>query len=139
MTEALNGLCNANIQNKMLCCQSGVIVELVETLKSHGRLDPRAAMEILKTIEALGSHSISPYELKQLISLLQQDRADVERQEAFPYKSHVIHVVSSIAKGTGYAICRNYFDIPPDAIQGRDDIIISSYTVKTKGKTFCTN
>ena len=110
LTESLNSLCNANIQNRMLCCQNGVVVELIDTLKNHRRLDPSSAIELLKTVENLGAHSISPFELKQLIGLLQEDQDD-----KFPYKSHVIHVISSIAKGNGYAFCRNYFDIAWDA------------------------
>ena len=123
LIKSLNELCCANHQNKMLCCQSGVMVKLITALKeSYRKLDPRSAMEILKMIECLGHHSISPYELKQLISLLQdeeegngssqqQSQAFVSKRK-FPYKSHVIHVISSIARGSGFETCRHYFDIP---------------------------
>ena len=46
LTEAINALCTASIQNRMLCCQSSVIVELIQTLRSHQRLDPRSAHEV---------------------------------------------------------------------------------------------
>ena len=107
------------MQNKMLCCQLGVVVVLVNALKEgYKKLDPRCAMEILKMIETLGQHSISPYELKQLIGLLQdktEEKVDVSepsRTQSFPYKSHVIHVISSMARGSGFEVCRHYFDIP---------------------------
>ena len=103
---------------------------LINSLKDgYRKLDPKCAMEILKMIETLGQHSISPYELKQLIGLL-QDKEDGEdskdgkaqsssafttHQRKFPYKSHVIHVISSMARGSGFEICRHYFDIPLDS------------------------
>ena len=46
LTEAINALCTASIQNRMLCCQSSVIVELIQTLRSHQRLNPRSAHEV---------------------------------------------------------------------------------------------
>ena len=87
-------------------------MELIQTLRSHHRLDPKSAHQVLRTIEQLGSHSISPFELKSLIGLL-QDEGGMEKS-TFPYRSHVIHVISSIAKGSGFSVCRNYFDIPID-------------------------
>ena len=66
-----------------------------------------------------GSHSISPYELKQLIMLLQKhpdeddDDDDDQSGSRFPYKSHVIHVISSMAKNDGFDVCRQYFEIGP--------------------------
>lgn len=128
LIESLNELCCSNTQNKMLCCQSGVLVALIDALKDgYKKLDPRCAMEILKIIETLGQHSISPYELKQLIGLLQDKEdetefnvTDTKEQSStftktprkFPYKSHVIHVISSMARGSGFEVCRHYFDIP---------------------------
>ena len=123
LIESLHELCCFNMQNKMLCCQSGVLVALTDVLKvSYKKLDPRCALQILKMIEALGQHSISPFELKQLIGLLQdkdfenQDSNDqlvgVKFPQKFPYKSHVIHVISSMARGSGFEVCRHYFDIP---------------------------
>ena len=49
-------------------------------------------------------HSITPLELKNVIALL---------KDAFPFKSHIIHVLSSMSKGDGYTACRQYFDIGP--------------------------
>ena len=51
-----------------------------------------------------GMHSITPLELKNVIALL---------KDAFPFKSHIIHVLSSMSKGDGYTACRQYFDIGP--------------------------
>jgi hypothetical protein len=107
LAESLRGLCSATIQNKMLCCRSGVIVELIKVLQNFERLSQRSAVEILKLIESLGTHSVSPYELKLLVALLKRD-GDTTR---FPFKSHVIHVISSMAKSDGYEVCRQYFDV----------------------------
>ena len=125
LIESLYTISCCNMQNKMLCCQSGVLVALINALKDgYKKLDPKCAMEILKMIETLGQHSISPFELKQLIGLL-QDKVNIEDNEEqssthtafkhhrkFPYKSHVIHVISSMARGSGFEVCRHYFDIP---------------------------
>eukprot|EP00095_Tigriopus_kingsejongensis_P009861 snap_masked-scaffold853_size88743-processed-gene-0.4 protein:Tk09861 transcript:snap_masked-scaffold853_size88743-processed-gene-0.4-mRNA-1 annotation:"neurobeachin-like protein 1 isoform x3" len=113
LTSSLNGLCSANIQNKMLCCQSGIIRQLIKVLTCFESLHEKSGIEILKLIESLGTHSIEPVELKHLIALLDQkpDEEDGEDKEKFPYKSHVIHVISSMAKSDGYDVCRQYFDI----------------------------
>ena len=125
LIESLYTISCCNMQNKMLCCQSGVLVALINALKDgYKKLDPKCAMEILKMIETLGQHSISPFELKQLIGLL-QDKVNIDDNEEqsstdtafthhrkFPYKSHVIHVISSMARGSGFEVCRHYFDIP---------------------------
>ena len=61
-----------------------------------------------------------PYELKKLIMLLRRrssedDDADKDSASAvsssFPLRSHVIHVMSSMAKNDGFDVCRQYFDI----------------------------
>ena len=124
----------------MLCCQSDVLVALTDVLKiGYKKLDPRCALQILKMIEALVQHSISPFELKQLIGLLQDK--DFENQDSnnqlvgvkfpqkFPYKSHVIHVISSMARGSGFEVCRHYFDI---RTQGDLTLIIRAKTRKTQ-------
>ena len=55
LCENLRGLCAANIQNKMLCCQSGLILKIVETLKmAHSRLDGKSAVELLLLLKSLG-------------------------------------------------------------------------------------
>ena len=104
LTGALHDLCISCLQNRMLCCQSEVIVAIINVLRTHHKLNQKTAIQLLKLLESLGSHSISPFELKQLISLL--------RDHQFPYKSHIIHIISSMAKGDGYTVCRNYFELP---------------------------
>ena len=103
LCENLRSLCAANIQNKMVCCTSGLILSIVQTLKqAHQRLDGKSAIELLLLLKSLGMHSITPLELKHLIGLLKDE---------FPFKSHVIHVLSAMSKGDGFAVCRQYFDI----------------------------
>jgi hypothetical protein len=113
LATRLNSLCSSSIQNKMLCCQSGIILQLIQCLKEHGRLRHRTVIELLRLIESLGTHSIRPYELKQLITLLREATTGTPDSDGgrFPYKSHVIHVISSMAKGDGYEECRRYFDV----------------------------
>ncbi len=114
LTENLLTVCSSSIQNKMLCCQTGTILDVMRVLDLHSRLHDRSAVALLRLIESLGVHSISPYELKKLIMLLQDKEGDDgERTVRFPYRSHVIHVISSMAKNDGYDVCRQYFDIGP--------------------------
>ena len=56
----------------------------------HFRLDGKSVIELLLLLKSLGMHSITPLELKNLVALL---------KDQFPYKSHVIHVLSSMSKG----------------------------------------
>ena len=56
----------------------------------HSRLDGKSVIELLLLLKSLGMHSITPLELKNLVALL---------KDQFPYKSHVIHVLSSMSKG----------------------------------------
>ncbi len=112
LAERIFTLCSANIRNKMLCCQSGMLLELTRCLNSYQRLGTRTAIELVRLIEALGTHSISPYELKQFIMLLHL-RGDQSEDVKFPYKSHIIHVISSMSKSDGYESCSRYFDIGP--------------------------
>eukprot|EP00090_Calanus_glacialis_P023550 TRINITY_DN363_c0_g1_i1.p1 TRINITY_DN363_c0_g1~~TRINITY_DN363_c0_g1_i1.p1 ORF type:complete len:2732 (-),score=430.45 TRINITY_DN363_c0_g1_i1:184-7587(-) len=112
LTESLHNLCIASIQNKMLCCHYGLIKDIVDTLCCHERLQKLSAEFLLKLIEILGQHSLSAEEMKILIKLLQNGSQENEDDVAqFPYKSHIIHIISSIAKGDGFEHCRQYFDI----------------------------
>ena len=99
----------------MLCCQHSLIKDIINTLQSHERLQKLSAEFLLKLIESLGQHSLVADEMKILIKLLQNRPGDGapygDNTTEFPYKSHVIHIISSIAKGDGFETCRNYFDI----------------------------
>ena len=66
------------------------------------------------SLKSLGQHSLSSSEMKILIKLLQNKPEDglyPDNTTEFPYKSHVIHIISSIAKGDGFEHCKHYFDI----------------------------
>ena len=69
-----------------ICC--GIPTLIKHTL--HSRLDGKSVIELLLLLKSLGMHSITPLELKNLVALL---------KDQFPYKSHVIHVLSSMSKG----------------------------------------
>ena len=99
----------------MLCCQHSLIKDIIHTLQCHERLQKLSAEFLLKLIESLGQHSLAADEMKILLQLLQNRPRDGapygDNTTEFPYKSHVIHIISSIAKGDGFETCRNYFDI----------------------------
>jgi len=65
--------------------------QIIETLKSFDRLHERSVAELFELLQCLCSHSVSTSELKNLLSLLQNDEnVDGEKDViAFPYKSQV--------------------------------------------------
>ncbi|XP_040571294.2 LOW QUALITY PROTEIN: neurobeachin-like protein 1 [Lepeophtheirus salmonis] len=136
LCQAIRVLCTSNIQNKALCCDSGIILEIIHTLKCFDRLEHKSASELLKLLESLGKYSISPYELKQLISMLNDDDPSTpdSQKGKFPYKSHIIHVISSMAKGDGYSVCRQYLDF--NTSQGIQVPSISQCPILSNGFTF---
>ena len=59
LTESLLAVCSASIQNRMLCCQSGTILNVLDVLqRRHDRLHGRSAVALLRLVECLGAHSI---------------------------------------------------------------------------------
>jgi len=95
--------------------------QIIETLKSFDRLHERSVNELFGLLQSLGSHSISPFELKKLLGLLQNDddqSNDEKDRLAFPYKSQVVECINYMAKGTGRHVCRQYFDIRPKTDEG---------------------
>ena len=85
----------------------------MRALRGHGRLQRPSADFLLRLAEVLGQHSITAAELKLLLQLLQQQQQLEEggEEEGFPYKSQIIHIISSIARGDGFPHSRQYFDI----------------------------
>jgi hypothetical protein len=49
LTEALFNLCCASIQNRQLCCQAGLVVTVVATLRCHARLQRLSAEFLLRS------------------------------------------------------------------------------------------
>ncbi len=84
----------------------------MRALRGHGRLQRPSADFLLRLAEVLGQHSLTAAELKLLLQLLQQQQLEEgEEEQGFPYKSQIIHIISSIARGDGFSHSRQYFDI----------------------------
>ena len=49
--------------------------------------------------------------LIQLLRNKSDNDVSYDNSTEFPYKAHVIHIISCIAKGDGFEHCHNYFDI----------------------------
>ena len=114
LTESLYSLCTASLQNRSLCCSSGLLADIVATLRccQRDRLQRASADHLLRLLEALGQHSLTAAELKLLLQLLQQQQLEEEEERSeFPYQSQIIHIISSIARGDGFQHSRQYFDI----------------------------
>ena len=123
---------------RMLCCQNNLIGDIITTLEAHERLQKLSAEFLLKLVESLGQHSLSAGEMKSLIKLLQNKCSSssyCDNTTEFPYKSHVIHIISSIAKGDGFEQCRNYFDIQ-ESTEGLSVPSIREWAGPAAGFTF---
>ncbi|PNF23323.1 hypothetical protein B7P43_G17104 [Cryptotermes secundus] len=103
-------LCTSNLPSKTLACRQGVILAICQALEDHVKLSQKTANELIKLLEVLASHSITPYELKQTFLLLRED-ADLK----FPYRIQVLHAISSVARKSDFVDCNSYFDIQRDS------------------------
>jgi hypothetical protein len=60
-------------QSKALACQQGIILAVCQALEDHAKLSQKTANELIKLLEVLASHSITPYELKHIFLLIKED------------------------------------------------------------------
>ncbi|XP_067013553.2 neurobeachin-like protein 1 [Anabrus simplex] len=99
-------LCTASLQSKYLACEKGVILSICQALEEHQKLSAKAVNELIKLLEVLASHSVASHELKEIFLLLREDA-----EEKFPYRMHLLHAVSSVARRDDHICCHSYFDI----------------------------
>lgn len=113
----------------MLCCQNQLIKKIIGTLECHERLLKKSAGYLMKLIESLVQHSISAEEIKILIRLLQsksEQDCSYNNSTEFPYKSNVIHLLSSMGKGDGYDHPGHYWDIQDSTQDSTQGITVPS-------------
>lgn len=82
--------------SKMLSCQNGLIFHICQALSEHTRLSNNTANELIKLLEALATHSITSYELKQIFLLLREDGPEKV--------SHIHHILGNSHEFNNYYI-----------------------------------
>ncbi|XP_060592045.1 neurobeachin-like protein 1, partial [Ruditapes philippinarum] len=115
LAEHLRQLCSSNHNNKMNCCNNGMIVAILCVLGREKQINPAAVSHLIGLLESLGTQSITAIELKQLIGLLRLD--DEEKQNT--YCSRLMRAMSTMARREGKEGALHFFNIqdPTDGIQ----------------------
>eukprot|EP00105_Crassostrea_gigas_P036363 XP_019920511.1 PREDICTED: neurobeachin-like protein 1 [Crassostrea gigas] len=84
-------------QNKMNCCNEGMISAIIKVLGRQKQIDPKAVALLINLLETLGTHSITAIELKQLIGHLKLD----EEENQNPNFSRLMRALCTMARREG--------------------------------------
>ncbi|RZF48161.1 hypothetical protein LSTR_LSTR009850 [Laodelphax striatellus] len=109
ITNRLLKICTLNSNSLNLSCESGVINAVCNVLASQrvANLNSKALAELVQLLEALASHSLTAFELKQLFLLLRESN-DMKNL----YRSALLNALSTISrKGAQQIDCHDYFEI----------------------------
>ncbi|XP_078072023.1 neurobeachin-like protein 2 isoform X3 [Mustelus asterias] len=104
----LKKVCGATLRTRMTCVKAGMLSATLESLGRYSQLDRKCGENLIDLLEVLGSLSIQPGELRQLIKLLQTDDG-----KAHPYSARVIRALSAMARKDGSESVLQYFDLTP--------------------------
>ncbi|KAL5292423.1 NBEAL1 family protein [Megaselia abdita] len=99
--------CTANYMCKQSSCEEEIIKIVCEALKSFEYLVEGCIQNLIKLIEELAKVSITPAELKGILSLLKEE-------SKFPYTKQLLQtftVVSLQNLNGGGTVCGQYFDV----------------------------
>ncbi|XP_078323505.1 neurobeachin-like protein 1 isoform X4 [Crassostrea virginica] len=88
---------SAQKQNKMNCCNEGMISAIIRVLGRQKQIDPKAVGLLINLLETLGTHSISAIELKQLMGHLKLD----EEENQNPNFSRLMRALCTMARREG--------------------------------------
>ncbi|XP_039288398.1 neurobeachin-like protein 1 isoform X2 [Nilaparvata lugens] len=109
MTNRLLKICTFNSNSLNLSCETGVITAVCNVLASQtvANLNSKALAELVQLLEALASHSLTAFELKQLFLLLREDN-DMKNL----YGTALLNALSAVSrKGAQQIQCHDYFEI----------------------------
>ncbi|KAL4217498.1 Neurobeachin-like protein 1 [Mactra antiquata] len=114
LTEHLRQLCCCDHNNKMNCCNDGMISAILTVLSRVRQINSSAVSHLIGLLESLGTQSITAVELKQLIGLLKLD----EEGNQNAYCSRIMRAMSSMARREGKEGALHFFNIqdPTDGI-----------------------
>ncbi|XP_072858872.2 neurobeachin-like protein 2 isoform X3 [Pogona vitticeps] len=110
LSDWLRKICDASLQSQTTCVKAGMVRCLLDALcAAQPELDEKCSENLLYLLRVLGSLSIRPGELKQLLRLLRTEPG----QGAHPYTAQVIRALSGMARKDGPERALHYFDLTP--------------------------
>ncbi|XP_041045681.1 neurobeachin-like protein 2 isoform X1 [Carcharodon carcharias] len=108
VSDWLKKVCGATLRTCMTCVKAGMLSSTLASLGCYSQLDRKCGENLIDLLEVLGSLSIQPGELCQLIKLLRTDD-----DKAHPYSARVIRALSAMARKDGSESVLQYFDLTP--------------------------
>ncbi|NXV12005.1 NBEL2 protein, partial [Cepphus grylle] len=109
LSGQLRRLCEASLPSRLTCVKAGMVGCLLGALATEPALPVACSENLLELLRALGSLSIRPGELRQLLRLLQHERG----QGPHPYAAPVIRALSGMARVEGPPRALQCFDLTP--------------------------
>ncbi|XP_066487542.1 neurobeachin-like protein 2 [Tiliqua scincoides] len=110
LSDWLKKICDSSLQSRTTCVKAGMVSCLLDALRTaEHELDAKCAENLIYLLQVLGSLSVLPSELKQLIKLLRTDQG----KGAHPYTNQVIRALSGMARKGGPERALQYFDLTP--------------------------
>ncbi|NWU85809.1 NBEL2 protein, partial [Onychorhynchus coronatus] len=105
----LRRLCEASLPSRLTCVKAGMVGSLLAALGTEPALPTACSQNLLELLRALGSLSIRPGELRQLLRLLRHERG----RGPHPYVCPVIRALSGMARAEGPPRALQSFDLSP--------------------------
>ncbi|NXB39451.1 NBEL2 protein, partial [Eulacestoma nigropectus] len=105
----LRRLCEASLPSRLTCVKAGMVGSLLGALATEPALPGACSQNLLELLRSLGSLSIRPGELRQLLRLLRRERG----RGPHPYVAPVIRALSGMARGEGPPRALQSFDLSP--------------------------
>ncbi|XP_042328517.1 neurobeachin-like protein 2 isoform X2 [Sceloporus undulatus] len=110
LSDWLKKICNSSLQSRTTCVKAGMVGCLLDALcTTVQELDGKCAENLIYLLQVLGSLSIQPGELRQLLKLLRTEQG----KGAHPYTPQVIRALSGMARKDGPERALQYFDLTP--------------------------
>ncbi|XP_059585234.1 neurobeachin-like protein 2 isoform X1 [Alligator mississippiensis] len=109
LSDWLKRICSASPQSRLTCVKAGMVSCLLDVLGAEQALDRKCSENLIDLLQVLGSLSIRPGELRQLIKLLWTESGS----GAHPYATQVIRALSGMARKDRPERALQYFDLTP--------------------------
>ncbi|XP_062978473.1 neurobeachin-like protein 2 isoform X1 [Elgaria multicarinata webbii] len=110
LSDWLKKICDASLQSRTTCVKAGMVGCLLDALcAAEQALDGKCSENLIYLLQVLGSLSIRPGELRQLLKLLRTDPGNAPH----PYTTPVIRALSGMAREDGPERALQYFDLTP--------------------------
>ncbi|MBN3300810.1 NBEL2 protein, partial [Amia calva] len=111
VAQWLAGLCGGSLPCRTTAVEAGMVGAVLEVLSQTERVDRQCAEALLGLLQALGSLSLRPGELKRLLLLLRVEPGAGTR--VHPYCGRVVRALSAMALREGRDGALQYFDLSP--------------------------